>query len=157
MSTGWCHWYRQAGYPAEATAGPRQGEAGIDGAIGNPAWAGQGIGTKMIAALVAEYAAITQTPGSSPVPMPLTPIRVLGGQPLPPGGCPARCHRAKRPAHGHHLPSRSRTTRSVTAHKAAAFRDPASLANRAQFSLPTTRLGAQITQICPSPSATAGW
>jgi GNAT superfamily N-acetyltransferase len=46
------HW---ADYPAEAAAmDARDGEAGIDYAIGDPASAGRGAGTKLIAALVAE-------------------------------------------------------------------------------------------------------
>lgn len=52
---GWCQWYRWADYPADATAiGARDDEVGIDYAIGNPAWIGRGVGTKLIAALVAE-------------------------------------------------------------------------------------------------------
>ena len=52
---GWCQWYRWADYPAEAEAmGARDGEAGIDYAIGDPAWIGHGVGTELIAALVAE-------------------------------------------------------------------------------------------------------
>jgi aminoglycoside 6'-N-acetyltransferase len=52
---GWCQWYRWADHPAEAAAmGARKGEAGIDYAIGDPAWIGRGAGTELIAALVAE-------------------------------------------------------------------------------------------------------
>jgi aminoglycoside 6'-N-acetyltransferase len=52
---GWCQWYRWADYAAEAAAmGARAGEAGIDYAIGDPAWIGRGTGTVLIAALVAE-------------------------------------------------------------------------------------------------------
>lgn len=52
---GWCQWYRWADHPAEASAiGARDGELGIDYAIGDPAWVGCGIGTLMVAALVAE-------------------------------------------------------------------------------------------------------
>jgi aminoglycoside 6'-N-acetyltransferase len=55
VPVGWCQWYRWADYPAEATAmGARDGEAGIDYAIGDPQCIGQGIGTELIAALVAE-------------------------------------------------------------------------------------------------------
>ncbi len=52
---GWCQWYRWADYPAEAAAmDARDGEIGIDYAIGDPAWIGRGAGTQMVAALVAE-------------------------------------------------------------------------------------------------------
>jgi RimJ/RimL family protein N-acetyltransferase len=51
---GWCQWYRWADYPAEAAAmGARAGEIGIDYAIGDPAFVGRGVGTALIAALVA--------------------------------------------------------------------------------------------------------
>ncbi len=52
---GWCQWYRWADYPAHAQAmGARDGEIGIDYAIGDPAQVGRGVGTEMVAALVAE-------------------------------------------------------------------------------------------------------
>ena len=52
---GWCQWYRWADYPAEAAAmDARDGEIGIDYAIGDPDWIGRGTGTVLIAALVAE-------------------------------------------------------------------------------------------------------
>jgi aminoglycoside 6'-N-acetyltransferase len=52
---GWCQWYRWADYPAEAAAIDAQaGEAGIDYAIGDPAWIGRGAGTLLISALVGE-------------------------------------------------------------------------------------------------------
>ena len=52
---GWCQWYRWADYPAEAAAmDARDGEVGIDYAIGDAAWTGRGAGTAMVAALVAE-------------------------------------------------------------------------------------------------------
>lgn len=52
---GWCQWYRWADYPAEATAiGARNGEIGVDYAIGDTAWTGRGVGTTLIAALVGE-------------------------------------------------------------------------------------------------------
>jgi aminoglycoside 6'-N-acetyltransferase len=54
-SIGWRQWYRWADYPAEAAAvDAREGKAGIDYAIGDPAWVDCGVGTKLIAALVAE-------------------------------------------------------------------------------------------------------
>ena len=54
-SIGWCQWYRWADYPdEEAAMAARAGEAGIDYAIGDPAWIGRGTGTELIAVLVAE-------------------------------------------------------------------------------------------------------
>ncbi|MGH3394929.1 MAG: GNAT family N-acetyltransferase, partial [Streptosporangiaceae bacterium] len=55
VPVGWCQWYRWADYPAEAAEmGARDGEAGIDYAIGDPQCIGRGMGTELIAALVAE-------------------------------------------------------------------------------------------------------
>ena len=55
VPVGWCQWYRWADYPAEAAEmGARDGEAGIDYAIGDPECIGRGVGTYLIAALVAE-------------------------------------------------------------------------------------------------------
>lgn len=52
---GWCQWYRWADYPAESAAmSARNGEIGIDYAIGDPAWTGRGAGTVLVAVLVAE-------------------------------------------------------------------------------------------------------
>jgi 4-hydroxy-tetrahydrodipicolinate reductase/aminoglycoside 6'-N-acetyltransferase len=52
---GWCQWYRWADYPdEEAAMAALAGEAGIDYAIGDPAWIGRGTGTELIAVLVAE-------------------------------------------------------------------------------------------------------
>lgn len=52
---GWCQWYRWADYPAEAAAmEARDGEVGIDYAIGEPSRIGCGLGSQLIAALVAE-------------------------------------------------------------------------------------------------------
>ncbi len=52
---GWCQWYRWADYPADAEAmGARDGEIGIDYAIGDPAQLGRGVGTTLIATLVTE-------------------------------------------------------------------------------------------------------
>ena len=52
---GWCQWYRWADYPDEQTAiGALDGEAGMDYAIGEPAWVGRGTGTELIAVLVTE-------------------------------------------------------------------------------------------------------
>ncbi len=51
---GWCQWYRWADSPDDAEAmGALAGEAGIDYAIGDPAFVGRGIGTRLIATLVA--------------------------------------------------------------------------------------------------------
>ena len=52
---GWCQWYLWADYPADAEAiGARDGEIGIDYAIGDPAQVGWGVGTTLIATLVTE-------------------------------------------------------------------------------------------------------
>jgi aminoglycoside 6'-N-acetyltransferase len=52
---GWCQWYRWTDYPADAHAiGARDGEIGIDYAIGDPAQTGRGTGTTLIATLVTE-------------------------------------------------------------------------------------------------------
>jgi aminoglycoside 6'-N-acetyltransferase len=52
---GWCQWYRWADYPAEAVAmEARDGELGIDYAIGDPARVGRGAGAALVAALVTE-------------------------------------------------------------------------------------------------------
>lgn len=52
---GWCQWYRWADHPADAEAiGARDGEIGIDYAIGDPAHVGRGTGTALITALTAE-------------------------------------------------------------------------------------------------------
>jgi RimJ/RimL family protein N-acetyltransferase len=54
-SIGWCQWYRWADYPAEAvTMDARDGELGMDYAIGDPAWVGRGAGTTLVGALVTE-------------------------------------------------------------------------------------------------------
>jgi aminoglycoside 6'-N-acetyltransferase len=54
-SVGWCQWYRWADYPAHAVAmGARDGEIGIDYAIGDLRQVGRGLGTALIATLVAE-------------------------------------------------------------------------------------------------------
>lgn len=51
---GWCQWYLCSDYPDHAAAvGASQGDVGIDYAIGDPARTGQGVGTALIAALVA--------------------------------------------------------------------------------------------------------
>jgi aminoglycoside 6'-N-acetyltransferase len=55
VPVGWCQWYRWADYPADAAAmGARAGEIGIDYAIGDPDRIGRGVGTELIAGLVAE-------------------------------------------------------------------------------------------------------
>lgn len=52
---GWCQWYRWGDYPDEARAvDARIGEVGADYAIGVPGLLGRGVGTAMIAALIAE-------------------------------------------------------------------------------------------------------
>ena len=52
---GWCQWYRWADYPADAEAiGARDGEIGIDYAIGDPAQVGRGVGTALITTLTTE-------------------------------------------------------------------------------------------------------
>jgi aminoglycoside 6'-N-acetyltransferase len=63
VPVGWCEWYRWADYPAEAAEmGALDGEAGIDYAIGDPECVGRGLGTELIAALVAEVR--RQQPGA---------------------------------------------------------------------------------------------
>ncbi len=55
IEVGWCQWYRWADYPADALAmEAADGEAGIDYAIGAPTRIGRGVGTQLIAVLVAE-------------------------------------------------------------------------------------------------------
>jgi RimJ/RimL family protein N-acetyltransferase len=55
VPVGWCQWYRWADYPAEAAAVEAQpDEVGLDYAIGDPRAVGRGVGTRMVAALVAE-------------------------------------------------------------------------------------------------------
>jgi aminoglycoside 6'-N-acetyltransferase len=55
MPVGWCQWYRWADYPADAEAmDARDGEIGIDYAIGDPAHVGRGVGTTLIGALATE-------------------------------------------------------------------------------------------------------
>ena len=52
---GWCQWYRWDRHPEAADAiGALPGEVGVDYAIGEPGAIGRGLGTEMIAALVAE-------------------------------------------------------------------------------------------------------
>lgn len=52
---GWCQWYRWADHPADAEAiSARDGEIGIDCAIGDPAQVGRGVGTTLIATLTSE-------------------------------------------------------------------------------------------------------
>lgn len=51
---GWCQWYLCSHYPDhEAAVGAEGGDVGIDYAIGDPTRIGQGVGTALIAALVA--------------------------------------------------------------------------------------------------------
>jgi len=50
---GWCQWYLWVDYPEESlTLGANEGEIGFDYAIGDPAFLGRGLGTKLVAALV---------------------------------------------------------------------------------------------------------
>lgn len=52
---GWCQWYPYDAYPDDAAAlGAQVGDCGLDYAIGDPAAVGRGLGTQMIAALIAE-------------------------------------------------------------------------------------------------------
>lgn len=52
---GWCQWYRYADYPDDAPAiGASPEEVGIDYAIGDQHAIGRGLGTQLVAALVAE-------------------------------------------------------------------------------------------------------
>ena len=52
---GWAQWYHWADHPAPAHAmQARDGEAGIDYAIGDPTAVGHGLGTDLVAALVHE-------------------------------------------------------------------------------------------------------
>jgi aminoglycoside 6'-N-acetyltransferase len=51
---GWCQWYRCADYPEHAIAvGAEHDDVGLDYAVGDPTRIGQGVGTALIAALVA--------------------------------------------------------------------------------------------------------
>jgi aminoglycoside 6'-N-acetyltransferase len=51
---GWCQWYRCADYPEHAVAvGAEAHDVGVDYAIGDPASIGRGLGSSLIAALVA--------------------------------------------------------------------------------------------------------
>jgi aminoglycoside 6'-N-acetyltransferase len=54
-AVGWCEWYRWDDTPDEARElGALPGECGIDYAIGDPGAIGRGLGTELIAGLVAE-------------------------------------------------------------------------------------------------------
>jgi aminoglycoside 6'-N-acetyltransferase len=51
---GWCQWYVCGDYPDHAAGvGAEPGDIGVDFAIGDPARVGKGVGTSLIAALVA--------------------------------------------------------------------------------------------------------
>jgi nicotinate-nucleotide pyrophosphorylase (carboxylating) len=55
---GWCQWYPCAAYPDHAAGvGAQPGDIGIDYAIGDPALVGRGVGTALVAALVAHVRA----------------------------------------------------------------------------------------------------
>jgi aminoglycoside 6'-N-acetyltransferase len=50
---GWCQWYRWADYPESAQYGAGERDIGIDYAIGEPEQVGRGVGTAMVAVLLA--------------------------------------------------------------------------------------------------------
>jgi aminoglycoside 6'-N-acetyltransferase len=55
LPVGWCQWYPYDAYPsAGAATGALGGECGFDYAIGDPGAVGRGLGTQLIAALIAE-------------------------------------------------------------------------------------------------------
>lgn len=55
MPIGWCQWYRWADNPDESAAmAAFDHEVGIDYAIGDPSSVNRGVGTELIAALIAE-------------------------------------------------------------------------------------------------------
>jgi aminoglycoside 6'-N-acetyltransferase len=55
LPIGWCEWYPYDGDPEGAReVGAAPGECGIDYAIGDPGAVGRGLGTELIAMLVAE-------------------------------------------------------------------------------------------------------
>jgi aminoglycoside 6'-N-acetyltransferase len=55
VPVGWCQWYPWDSDPEAGEAmGAQPGEVGIDYALGDPDAVGRGVGTKLIAALVAE-------------------------------------------------------------------------------------------------------
>ncbi len=77
---GWCQWYRWADYPAAAAGvGARPDEGGIDYALGDPAAIGRGLGTELVAALVATVRAVLPGAGivSDPAAANTTSRRVL--------------------------------------------------------------------------------
>lgn len=52
---GWCQWYRCSDYPEHAAAvGAEPDDVGIDYALGDPSRIAQGLGTALIAAVVAQ-------------------------------------------------------------------------------------------------------
>jgi RimJ/RimL family protein N-acetyltransferase len=55
LPIGWCEWYPYDADPdAARVVGAAPGECGIDYAIGDPGALGRGLGTELIAALIAE-------------------------------------------------------------------------------------------------------
>jgi aminoglycoside 6'-N-acetyltransferase len=52
-AAGWCQWYRWSDYPEAAQYGASDNDIGIDYAIGEPGLIGHGVGTAMIAAVLA--------------------------------------------------------------------------------------------------------
>jgi aminoglycoside 6'-N-acetyltransferase len=56
-AVGWCQWYRWFDYPEAHEYGAHANDVGIDYAIGEPDFVDRGVGSAMIAALLAEIRA----------------------------------------------------------------------------------------------------
>jgi len=53
VDVGWCQWYAWSDYPDESLAlGAREGEIGLDYAVGDPLFVGRGLGTRLVEALI---------------------------------------------------------------------------------------------------------